>query len=153
MLVAARRTEGLNERGTRCLGASAMGGSWLPLRLPIRYQKGLKPPLLATRIRRKYLALSAGYELLSKLQNLYAPVRSRPAPPNFPIKTNLSGCLDQYSLFVPIRSKRAGNRPDLIAGGGQVPRHVVADHDALRRHAKWAQKPSKGDQDGRGSDE
>jgi hypothetical protein len=28
-----------------------MRGSWLPLRLPIRYQKGLKPPLLATKIR------------------------------------------------------------------------------------------------------
>jgi hypothetical protein len=38
--------------------------------------KGAKTTLLATRIRRKYPVLSAGYELLSKLQNLYAPVRS-----------------------------------------------------------------------------
>ena len=37
--------------------------------------KGAKTTLLATRIRRKCLVLSAGYGLLSKLQNLYAPVR------------------------------------------------------------------------------
>src|ERR1700740_2785196 len=81
MLVASKRTGELEGWGSCFLGASVRGSSWLPLRLPIRCQKGLKPPLLATRIRRKYLALSAGYELLSKLQNLYASVRSRPAPP------------------------------------------------------------------------
>ena len=76
-----KRIDGLGGHGSRFFRASVKSALWLPLRLPIRYQKGLNPPLLATRIRRKYLALSAGYELLSKLQNLYAPVRSRPAPP------------------------------------------------------------------------
>ena len=76
-----KRIDGLGGHGSGFFRASVKSALWLPLRLPIRYQKGLNPPLLATRIRRKYLALSAGYELLSKLQNLYVPVRSRPAPP------------------------------------------------------------------------
>lgn len=73
-----KRIDGLGGHGSRFFRASVKGAPWLPLRLPIRYQKGLKPPLLATRIRRKYLALSAGYELLSKLQNL--PARGRLGP-------------------------------------------------------------------------
>jgi len=81
MPAALKRIDGLGGHGSGFFRASVKSALWLPLRLPIRYQKGLNPPLLATRIRRKYLALSAGYELLSKLQNLYVPVRSRPAPP------------------------------------------------------------------------
>jgi hypothetical protein len=97
MLVAGRRTEGLDERGNRHARASVRAVPWLPLRLPISCQKGLKPPLLATRIRRKYPVLSAGYELLSKLQNLYAPVRSRPAPPN-PFLSKINNFI-RLSLF------------------------------------------------------
>jgi hypothetical protein len=58
--------------------------------LPIRCEKGLKPPLLATRIRRKCPVSSAGYELLSKLQNLYALVRFRRAPPILRSQNNRS---------------------------------------------------------------
>jgi hypothetical protein len=73
MPVTAKRTDRLGGQVGGLWGAGVIGRGWLPLRLPIRCQKGLKPPLLATRIRRKYPDLSAGYELLSKLQNLYAP--------------------------------------------------------------------------------
>ena len=71
-----KRIDGLGGHGSRFFRASVKSALWLPLRLPIRYQKGLKPPLLATRIRRKYLALSAGYELLSKLPGTLR-IRSR----------------------------------------------------------------------------
>jgi hypothetical protein len=55
------------------------GDSWARLVanwLPISYRRVQKSGISTNEIRRKCLVLSASYEIPSKLQNLYAPVRS-----------------------------------------------------------------------------
>jgi hypothetical protein len=66
---------------------------------------GAKIPVLGYIVRRKCPVSSSSYELHKKLQNLYASVRFRPAPPSF------SGSKKVTSLTATVSPTIAQPRP------------------------------------------